>query len=150
VKLVFAGDGEDRAAMEDYVQKHGLADRIQFLGRVDRARLKQLLLDSDIYCLPTLKDNGGNAIFEAMACGLPVITSNYGGPAYSVTPECGILIDPISVDDYVEKLVNALELLVTNKELRRQMGACGRAHVVNNYSASVLKDNILDFYRKNI
>ncbi|HEY6527191.1 MAG TPA: glycosyltransferase family 4 protein [Cellvibrionaceae bacterium] len=150
IQLIYVGEGAERSALEAYAKQKGLSSRVIFTGRVGRDELKRLLLDSDIYCLPTLKDPGGNAIFEAMACGLPVVTSNYGGPAYSVSSQSGILIDPVSIPDYVIQLAAALERLIVDANLRMDMGLKAREHVVNNYSLSVLRDKILAFYEKNI
>ena len=64
-----------------------------------------LLLNSDIYCLPTLKDPGGNAILEAMSCGLPVISTNYGD-RHIVLPKivACLLIQYLSWTMYIDYL----------------------------------------------
>jgi glycosyltransferase involved in cell wall biosynthesis len=146
IELIYAGDGSEKANLERYVSDHMLNDRVKVLGRVNRSELKELLNDSDIYCLPTLKDPGGISILEAMACGLPVISTNYGGPAYSVSKESGILIDPLGVKDYVEKLSVVLEKLINDKDLRERMGEKAREHVESYYSTSSLQYKVKDVY----
>ena len=93
-----------------------------------------LLLNSDIYCLPTLKDPGGNAILETMSCGLPVIRYKLRGPAYSVAENCGVLINPISIVDYVHRLSEALVTLIEDEDLRKRLGnnarPCGNQFLV--------------------
>lgn len=148
VTLIYAGEGHERTSLERYVREYNLTDRVIFTGRIDRNQLKTLLLNSDIYCLPTLKDPGGNAILEAMACGLPVISTNYGGPAYSVAENCGVLIDPISIDDYVLQLSEALIKLIKDENLRKKLGENARQHVISNFSSSELQNRILSFYKR--
>lgn len=148
--LVYAGTGSQYSQLTQKVIEYGLQSSVKVLGRIDRAALKELLLTSDIYCLPTLKEPGGTALLEAMACELPVITSNYGGPANSVTPECGILIDPISITDHVNKIAAGIELLISNPALRRRMGIAGRQRVVENYSPQALEKSISNFYHRTV
>lgn len=148
--LVYAGTGSQYSQLTQKVIEYDLQSSVRVLGRIDRAALKELLLTSDIYCLPTLKEPGGTALLEAMACELPVITSNYGGPANSVTPECGILIDPISITDHVNKIAAGIELLISNPALRRRMGIAGRQRVVENYSPQALEKSISNFYHRTV
>lgn len=148
VMLIYAGEGHERTSLERYVTEKNLTNRVVFTGRINREQLKMLLLNSDIYCLPTLKDPGGNAILEAMACGLPVISTNYGGPAYSVAENCGVLIDPISIEDYVLQLSDALIKLIEDETLRKSLGGNAREHVITNFSSSELQNRILSFYKK--
>jgi len=148
IELVFAGDGLEQENLNSYISSHNMGHAVRMLGRINRDQLKCELLNANIYCLPTLKDNGGNALFEAMACSLPVVTSNYGGPAFSVTPECGFLIDPINIEDYIKKLTQVLETLIGDQALRESMGQKAREHVVNSYSAASLKRKLLEFYDK--
>lgn len=148
VMLIYAGEGHERTSLERYVTEKNLTNRVVFTGRINREQLKMLLLNSDIYCLPTLKDPGGNAILEAMSCGLPVISTNYGGPAYSVAENCGVLINPISIVDYVHRLSEALVTLIEDEDLRKRLGNNARDHVVTNFSSSELNNRILKFYRK--
>jgi glycosyltransferase involved in cell wall biosynthesis len=56
----------------------------------------QILRDSDVFVMPSLRECGGTAILEAMALGKPVVTTDWGGPADYVTPECGLLVSPTS------------------------------------------------------
>lgn len=148
--LIYAGTGSQFSRLTQMVIDYGLQGNVKVLGRIDRGALKELLLTSDIYCLPTLKEPGGTALLEAMACELPVITSNYGGPANSVTPECGILIDPVSITDHVAKIAAGIELLISDPVLRRNMGIAGRARVIENYSPEALEKSISNFYHRTV
>ena len=78
-----------RGRLGELISDHGLEDCVSLLGHVARRELLNEYQQSDIFCLPTLREPGGTAILEAMACCLPVVTSDYGGPHYCVTDECG-------------------------------------------------------------
>ena len=101
---------------------------------------------SDIFCLPTLREPGGGAILEAMACGLPIITTNYGGPKYSVNESCGIKIETINQIQFLKDLESALLKLIKDRELRKTMGQESRKRAVNNFSKKALSSKILQLY----
>lgn len=148
IRLVFAGDGKEFHKMNKFIEKNNIQSKARLVGWIPRNELKDLLVGSDIFCLPTLKEPGGTAILEAMACGIPVITTNYGGPASSVTKESGILIEPVSVHDYINKLSAALEMLINDQELRESMGAMARKHVIENFSSASLEKKIIDIFQE--
>lgn len=150
IELWFAGDGSQYKKLRKEIEVHNLSKSVQLLGKISQLKLREILNNSDIFCLPTLKEPGGTAILEAMSCRLPVITTNYGGPAMSVDPECGILIDPINVEDYIEKLSQALEKLISNKELRNSLGNKARNHVINSFSTISLTKRISEIYSEYI
>jgi len=81
-----------------------------------------------------------------MACGLPVITSDYGGPRYSVTDDCGVRIEMVSPDQYARDLSSALELLLWREDVRRSMGHRARQRAVEDFSVQALERRIRDIY----
>lgn len=121
---------------------------MSLLGQIARRELFTKYQESDIFCLPTLREPGGGAVLEAMACGLPVVTSNYGGPSYSVTDECGIRIEMADSRQYIVDLSLALERLARHEDLRRSMGQRARQRAVGEFSLQALDRNIRDIYRR--
>ena len=79
LRLVLAGDGPDRAALEAQVAAAGLADCTWMCG--SRDDVPQLLGDLDLFVLPSLAEGISNTILEAMACGLPIVATRVGGNA---------------------------------------------------------------------
>ncbi len=141
VILVIAGDGAYRKKIPSDNPK------IRYVGRLPREKIVSLLNQSDIYCLPTLTEPGGAAILEAMSCGLPVVTTNYGGPAISVTNECGFRIDPLNRKYYIEQLKYSLKRLIDSPELRKKMGMAGRERVQQEFSPRAIENNIIKIYQ---
>ena len=96
----------------------GIEHRIRFLGQ--RSDVAELLLAADIYCQPNLGPEAfGIAIIEAMHAGLPVVTTEVGGPVEILDESCGVLVPP---NDAVS-LATQLETLMRNEGLRRRLGA---------------------------
>ena len=76
-RLVLVGDGPDRAAAERRAAEHGLAEAVMFAG--EQQDLVPWLSVADLFLLPSAKESFGLAALEAMACEVPVVTSNVGG-----------------------------------------------------------------------
>lgn len=76
IHLAIAGDGPLRSALEEQARDLGIAQRIHFLGNVDRPDIPDLLRTADIFILPSLYEGQSNALLEAIHEGLPVIASD--------------------------------------------------------------------------
>jgi len=147
LKLFFVGDGPLLPVLKKKAKTWHLDDKVIFFGKIPIEKVYEKLSQSDIFCLPTLREPGGGSILEAMACELPIITTNYGGPAYSVTDKCGIKISPVNYEDYVDKLAQALSHLIDNKEGRVRMGINGRQRIIEEFSPQAAEKKILEIYR---
>ena len=105
--LVLVGDGPDRGAVEYRVRKLGIEGKVHFTGMV-REPLR-VVGDADIFLLPSETESFGLAALEAMACGLPVLSTNVGGlPELNVDGDSGYLSDVGDVDDMA---ANAIRML---------------------------------------
>jgi glycosyltransferase involved in cell wall biosynthesis len=97
-----------------------IADRVAFLGQ--RRDVPELLGAADIYCQPNIgPETFGQAFVEALAMGLPVVTTSFGGALEIVDETCGILIAP---GDSVE-LAKSLQTLISDTHIRQRLGAAG-------------------------
>ena len=100
----------------------GIGDRVEFLG--DRSDVPRLLAGSDIYCQPNIEpDAFGLSLIEAMAAGLPVVTSALGGAKEIVDETCGVLVAPRDP----ATLASELSALLENRSRRERLGANGPA-----------------------
>jgi glycosyltransferase involved in cell wall biosynthesis len=97
--LTFVGAGPLRSQLEG-------RERVRVVGAVSHDAVPRWLCAADVVCGPALVEPFGQAILEAMACGRSVVATRVGGPPEFVTPEAGVLVDPL---DSVE-LARALEL----------------------------------------
>ncbi|HIG76205.1 MAG TPA: N-acetyl-alpha-D-glucosaminyl L-malate synthase BshA [Bacteroidetes bacterium] len=90
VKLLMVGDGPDRAASELAVREAGLWSEARFLGKQEP--VEEILSIADLFLMPSGSETFGLAALEAMACGVPVVSSDIGGlPELNVDGETGFL-----------------------------------------------------------
>ena len=107
-KLLLIGDGPERQNMEELCRQIGLCHEIRFLGKQDA--VEELLAISDLFILPSGSESFGLAALEAMACEVPVISSNTGGlPEVNIHGETGFLSDVGNVDEMAGFAVQILE-----------------------------------------
>lgn len=108
--------------LHNQANRLGIADRIRFAG--ERSDVPAVLAAADVYCQPNTGPEGfGLTFVEALRGGLPVVTSNSGGGAEIVTPECGVLCPPGDAGAVAE----ALRGLIVDPGRRRKLGEAGPA-----------------------
>ena len=110
-------------SMQDFAKQSGLEENTRFLGELNQQEIRRELSAASVFVLPSLQENAPASIGEAMAVGVPVVTSNRCGMPYMVRDgESGFLVDPNNADDIARRLGQLLK----NDELRRSMGAKGK------------------------
>jgi glycosyltransferase involved in cell wall biosynthesis len=93
VRLVIAGAGEERAALERLAAERGVAARVRLAGAVPQVELKWYYSAADALVLCSSREGWANVLLEAMACGTPVIATNiWGTPEVVSVPEAGMLM----------------------------------------------------------
>lgn len=108
VTLDVAGDGPLRDHLADFVQAHGLQDRVRLLGMVPREELFALYARADLFVFPSLHDASGSVVLESLSRGLPVVCLDLGGPQNYVNPSCGLVIGTVGLTrPQVEKALAA-------------------------------------------
>ncbi len=114
-KLILVGDGPERYACEKLVRELQICDKVIFIGKVrDTAHVLEL---SDVFLLPSETESFGLAALEAMAVGVPVISSNTGGiPEVNIHGETGFLSNVGDTDDMAK---NTLAILKDDLELKQ-------------------------------
>jgi colanic acid/amylovoran biosynthesis glycosyltransferase len=132
----FIGEGPDRDALAARIERSGLTDRVQLVGRMTSDGVAAELAAADVLVAPSVPTRGGKregipvVLMEAMATGLPVVASRLSGIPELVTDGVdGLLVPP--GDD--EALAQALERLAADRALRRRLGGAGRATVLRDF-----------------
>ncbi|MBP7821674.1 MAG: N-acetyl-alpha-D-glucosaminyl L-malate synthase BshA [Saprospiraceae bacterium] len=135
-KLLLIGDGPERRNAEELCREIGLCSEIRFLGKQDA--IEDLLSIADLFLIPSESESFGLAALEAMACQVPVISSNTGGlPEVNINGVTGFLSEVGNVDEMAE---NALYILEDEERLS-QFRANALAH-----AREFDIDNILPLY----
>ena len=131
LRVVFVGDGPDRKALETCIAERGLAEHVTFCGALSHEQTRQQLAQADIFVLPSFAEGVPVALMEAMAMEIPCISTMVAGiPELIRNNVDGILVPPSSV----EELAAAIERLVLDETLRRQLGSSGRTRVIERYN----------------
>lgn len=146
LKLSIVGNGPLLKNVLSFIENNYLQDKISVYNNISRNTLIEKYQTSDIFCLPTLREPGGLAILEAMSCGLPIITSNYGGPSYSVTNECGIKIEMGNYDQYIDDTASAIARLYYEPVLRRKMGVASRERIIEEFSTDSVERKLINLW----
>jgi glycosyltransferase involved in cell wall biosynthesis len=150
-RLEILGDGDLRAELEAQSSRLGLADRVEFAGWVSAEEGARRLRGSDVFVLPSLRESGGVVLLEAMALGLPVVASHWGGPGVHVDDATGIRVVPDTRDGFVKGLADAMIRLAESPELRQEMGRAAIRRVESGtYDWDRKIDRFLEIYAETI
>ena len=117
-RFTVIGDGEDRASLEALAAEQGIADRVEFRGRVTRKEVLAEMGKADCFAMASSPETFGLTYLEAMACGCYTIGSKGKGiDGVLVDRDNGVLVTPGSV----EEMAAALELYFTEPEAVKEM-----------------------------
>jgi N-acetyl-alpha-D-glucosaminyl L-malate synthase BshA len=106
-KLLMIGDGPERLKVEEMARELGIFNDVRFLGKQEQ--ISEILSIADLFLLPSATESFGLSALEAMACGVPVISTNTGGlPEINVDGKTGYLSD---VGDVRAMAANAMSIL---------------------------------------
>lgn len=116
-KLLLAGDGPERVEVEQLCRELNLKDDVRFLGKLDA--VEEILSVSDLFILPSETESFGLAALEAMACKLPVISTNAGGiPELNIDGVTGFLDEVGDVESMAAHAIYILEDEVRLKQFK--------------------------------
>ncbi|GAA4441937.1 N-acetyl-alpha-D-glucosaminyl L-malate synthase BshA [Pontibacter saemangeumensis] len=142
-KLLLVGDGPDRPKMEKLCRELGICNDVRFLGKLDA--VEEVLSIADLFLMPSEKESFGLAALEAMACEVPVVSSNAGGiPELNIDGVTGFTCPVGAVDEMVEK---ALYILDDENLPRFKANALQRA---TDFDVDKIVPIYEDFYQKTI
>jgi len=127
ITLDILGDGDAAGSLRAHAQRLGLDGAVRFHGFLPQTDCARHLQNADALVLASLRECGGAVVLEAMAMGLPVIASDWGGPADYVDQSSGILVPPVPRDGFVPRLAEAIGGLATAPQTVQDMGAAGSA-----------------------
>ena len=141
------GDGPMLQSLERRVAELGLGNQVHFTGWVTQAEVVRLLIHHDLLIQPSLREFGGGAVLEAMACGTVPLIVNYGGPAELVAEGCGIKVPMAARDTLRESLSKAVSQIACNREKFLAMSQNARNHVETNLTWQAKAAWFVELYR---
>lgn len=133
LKFVIIGEGPDRKAIADMIQRFGLQSKVILAGQ--RSDMPGIYAAMDVFVLPSLNEGLPMTILEAMAASKPVVATRVGAvPKVIQDGETGLLVDPGDTDG----LRNALASLLADSDLCHRIGAAGHDWVSRNYTSEAM------------
>lgn len=142
IKAIVIGDGSKRSEYEGIVEKMGMRNRVLFTGLLSSAsEVRHYLNNSDIFVFPSVAEGLPRGVLEAMAVGLPVVTSPVGGIPEVLSQE--YLANPFDIDAYVD----IIERLINNPD---EMNDASRRNieVAHKFDNDILQEKRNAFYKK--
>jgi L-malate glycosyltransferase len=144
-KLLLVGDGPERPKAEWLAETQGVLSDVLFMGK--QSEMAPLLSIADILLLPSENESFGLVALEAMACEVPVIATRIGGiPEVVDDEEDGFLFDLGDVSGMADASIR----LVTNPQLRAEMGRAARRHAIRDFCATKIVRHYEDLYLQTI
>ena len=149
VEYVVVGDGPLRAELEAVARTCGIADRVRFAGPLPRTRVVELLREATVFLAPSVTASDGDieglpvSIMEAMAVGLPIVTTRHG--AIDELVEHGVsgwLVAERDVSGLAERLAH----LVDDPGAGVRLGIAGRARIAQEFDAAKLVERLEALY----
>ncbi len=143
VKLLLIGDGPDRSDCERLVRDLKLNNDVMFLGKQDG--LEELLTMGDVFIMPSQSESFGLSALEAMACGLPVVSSSVGGlPELVKHNETGFIAEFGDVNRMAKYTLD----LLTNERKYKKFSENARNRAVQVFDKKLIVPKYLEYYEK--
>jgi glycosyltransferase involved in cell wall biosynthesis len=141
-RQIIIGDGPQRTRLEARVRDEGIADIVRFVGNVDN--VAEWLATLDLFTLPSYGDEGvPQGIMQAMACGLPVVSTPVGAISEAVQDgKTGYMVRPKDA----AALADGLSKLMKDDALRARMGQASLAYARENFGIDVMLDKMLTVF----
>jgi glycosyltransferase involved in cell wall biosynthesis len=141
------GDGPMRESWEELSRDMDLEAIVKFSGFMGQEECAVRMGEADVLLLPSLFEAGGAVVLEAMAMGLPVIATAWGGPLDYLDDSCGVLVPPNCREGLVAGFTSAIATMADSAALRQRLGNAGyeKARKIFDWEKKI--DRILELYQ---
>ena len=146
--LVIVGDGPEAGTLRESAAALGIADAVTFAGYAPHAETADFYRAADVFALSSDFDNSPNVVLEAMATGLPVVTTDVGGVRELVGDRTGASPGAIVVPKDPAAMAGAVEQFLTAADVARAAGAFNRGKATTEFSWRASALRLLDVYHR--
>jgi len=143
IRLVVIGEPKKNGVIERMVRDLDIGDHLTFTGRIDNGRFVREYAKAAVAVVPSVYEGFGLPVGEAMACGVPVISTT-GGALPEVVGDAGILVPPEDAD----ALSNAIAELLDFPQRARSLGKAGKKRVLDRFTWKRAARQTVDAYRE--
>jgi colanic acid/amylovoran biosynthesis glycosyltransferase len=144
VQFHIIGDGAKRYRLLYTIDDLDLHGQVHLHGKLSQSEVRSRLQQADVFLLASLSEGISNAVLEAMACGLPVVTTDCGGMREAVTDGVEGLVVPVRDS---EGMAAALSRLASDRILGRRMGQAARERVLSEFTIKQQVDKFIELYQ---
>lgn len=141
LELLLVSKPESGGKTERLVRKLGIADKVKFVNGISTDEMVRYYAEAAIAVVPSVYEGFGLPAGEAMACGVPVVSTD-GGALPEVVGEAGIIVPVRDVD----AMVAAIDSLLQNPARREQLGTAGRERILEEFCWNVCASEMADYY----
>ena len=149
-ELLVIGDGPDRGKLELMIRDFGLENSVRMLGHLDQKSLSAEMRSSQCFVFPSLREFGGGVVLEAMACGLPSIIVDYGGPRDLIDGNSGILLPMQPEAPMVESLRSSMERVVREPDLCKRLAGNALDRIRAEFTWDKKAEKLTAIYRETL
>lgn len=142
ISMTIVGGGKTEKQFRKIVTDRELSDVIKLTGRMDSKKMPEVYRQNDIFISASMQEGMSNAMLEAMASGLPIVTTRCEGLAELIDGN-GIIVKQDNIDD----IIKAVKQLIDNSELRKQMSTAARKQA-EKFNWANIAQNYIEQYRK--
>ena len=142
--LKIIGDGSELDRLKKLVKDLDVICQVEFLGKLTREEIKAELEDADLFIFPSLFETFGLVVLEALACGVPVLSTKSGGPEELINDSNGILVD-VNDEDTI-----AVQILLVINGKRKFNRKYIQKTTLEKYSCEVVGNTLLQYYKSTI
>lgn len=137
-----AGEGSLRVELEEKVRIYNLQGVVNFLGSIPTERMPAIMTASDIFFLPSQNEGVSQALYEAMSCGLVVVSAQVGGQDELVSADCGVLLSPGLKENESTEYASILGKLIRDAPQRQEMSQASRKRVKEQFTLFMMGESI--------
>lgn len=142
--MTIAGSGPEREALEALARELGVFEAVRFTGRLDHSSLPELYREASVALNPSRVDNAPNSLLEALASGVPIVSTDVGGVSHLVSHEKTALLVP---PGNPEAMAEAISRLCHDRSLAERLRSEGLAHV-QQFAWGQVREGLLRAYRR--
>ena len=145
--LTVVGDGQERGEIEASAQHLGISTIVNFVGYKSQTEVREYLQETDIFILPSFAEGVPVVLMEAMAAGVPVLTTRIAGvPELVEHGVSGWLVPPGDM----QALAEGLAMLVNDVDRRKRLGEAGRAKIASEFNVETEVKKLAEILRQEV
>ncbi|NHJ12235.1 MAG: glycosyltransferase family 1 protein [Candidatus Thorarchaeota archaeon] len=145
LKMILTGDGSLKMRLLEDIEHLGVGSLVEYRGVVEAEKIPELINQSRVFLYPSRREPFGLSIVEAMACGVPVVTTDVFGPSEIVRHKWDGYVVPV---DDVHALAEAIETLLLDANLRLKLGRNAMNSVKKRFDIRLHAKRLTGIYRE--